>query len=73
MNTFEPRYWHGCVPSIDDLGNAIVDTFIDGATKYGPWAMLSPESFKRCGLGLGCGLGQRYEKQSDGRWLKTKG
>lgn len=74
MNTTKPaRYWIGEVPSVDDLGNAIVDTFIDGATTYGPWAMMSPASFRRIGRGLGQGVGQKYEKQSDGRWLKVGG
>lgn len=66
------RYWHGDIKSTDDLGLPIDNVFIDGATTMGPWAIMSPVSHKRYGRGLGVGVGQRYEKQPDGKWLKTK-
>lgn len=67
-------YWSGPVSAKDDFGDAITDTFIDGKTKMGPWANMTPDSFKKHGAGkLGTGYGQKYEKQEDGKWLKTEG
>lgn len=67
-------YWRGPVRPKDDFGLAITDEFIDGKTKMGPWATMTPESFKKYGFGkLGMGLGQRYKKQADGKWLKVEG
>jgi hypothetical protein len=66
------KYWHGKVEDIDDMGVPIEDTFIDGATIYGPWAIMAPGSHKIIGRGLGNGRGQKYERQSDGRWLKVE-
>ena len=65
------RYWIGDIRSDDDLGLPIINAFIDGATTFGPWAIMSPASHKRYGKGLGAGRGQRYEKQPDGRWMKV--
>jgi len=68
-----PRYWSGTVNSEDAFGEPITNEFVDGATVMGPWAMMSPASFKRMGRGVGTGKGQRYKKQEDGRWLKVEG
>lgn len=65
-------YWQGQVGEKDDLGVPIDGVFIDGATIVGPWAIMAPATFKKLGRGLGMGKGQQYEKQPDGRWLKTK-
>jgi hypothetical protein len=77
MKTFEEKpkckYWHGPVKSVDDLGHPISDTFIDGATTFGPWAIMSPSTHRQYGKGLGLGRGQKYEKQADGMWLKVEG
>jgi hypothetical protein len=51
----------------------LADTFIDGKTSYGPWGNLCPACHARHGVGLGTGKGQRYQRQPDGRWLKTQG
>lgn len=68
------KFWCGQVSDKDDFGVEITNVFYDGKTKMGPWANMSPTSFKRYGLGkTGTGLAQKYEKQSDGRWLKTAG
>jgi hypothetical protein len=68
------KYWIGDVGSKDDFGQPITNEFIDGKTKMGPWATMSPASWKRYGIGaLGTGFGQRYKKQDDGRWLKVQG
>lgn len=69
----EPVYWLSKVPDLDDLGNPIHDEFVDGATIYGPWALMTPECHSAQGRGLGTGRGQRYKRQPDGRWLKIEG
>lgn len=66
-------YWVGIVENKDDFGDEIKGTFIDGRTNLGPWAIMSPASFRRYGLGIGTGLGQKYQQQPDGRWLKIEG
>jgi hypothetical protein len=72
--TMEKRYWNGEIDSKDDFGVTITKTFVDGATRHGPWAIMSPKSWKTHGVArLGTGFGQMYEKQSDGRWLKVSG
>jgi hypothetical protein len=70
----EAKYWLSPVGAKDDFEQAITDTFIDGKTKRGPWATMSPASWKKNGVGkLGTGYGQKYEKQKDGKWLKIEG
>jgi len=73
MNT-TPRYWGSPVPEKDDFGDTITDEIIDAVTMVGPWALMTPRSFRRNGRGkLGTGCGQRYKKQTDGKWLKVEG
>ena len=67
------KYWTGDPPAKDDFGDPITKEFIDGMTKIGPWAFMTPASFRKRGVGLGTGRGQRYEKQKDGKWLKVEG
>ena len=68
------RFWMGEVPGFDDFGNPIEKEFVDGKTRFGPWAFMTPAAFSSNGLGrLGTGFGQRYEKQANGRWLKVEG
>jgi hypothetical protein len=68
------KYWSGAVPTMDDFDSPINGEFIDGKTSRGPWAFMSPSSWRTFGLGtLGTGYGQRYRKQPDGRWLKVEG
>jgi hypothetical protein len=57
----------------DDFGKVITDEFIDGSTRTGSWAIMSPMSHQMHGRGLGLGRGQRYKKQEDGKWLKVEG
>lgn len=70
-------FWCGSIGADDDLGNQIDGEFIDGRTKFGgSWAIMSPQSWAAHGDTrgrLGPGLGQRYKKQPDGRWLKVEG
>jgi len=68
------KYWIGLEPTECDLNKCVITTtFIDGRTKFGPWANLCPKCHKKFGIGLGAGKGQQYQKQVDGKWLKTKG
>lgn len=70
------KFWAGTIAPLDDFQYPIDKEFIDGRCREGggPWAIMSPESWKRHGCGrLGTGYGQRYEKQDDGRWLKVEG
>lgn len=73
----KPKYWFGRVREHDDFGVPIVDIFYDAKTNRGPWAIMAPASFEKHRItrdgSLGPGLGQRYERQPDGRWLKTGG
>jgi hypothetical protein len=70
----EKRYWMGStIGPKDDFGSLIENEFIDGRTRQGSWAIMSPASYLMKGMGLGLGRGQRYKKQEDGRWLKVEG
>lgn len=67
-------YWRSPVGERDDFNALIEGTIIDGKTVMGPWALMSPASWRAYGVGrLGTGLGQKYEKQPDGKWLKVEG
>ena len=67
------QYWLSPVGKTDDFGDKISDEIIDAATSQGPWALMTPSSFKKYGKGkLGYGHGQRYKKQNDGKWLKVE-
>jgi hypothetical protein len=66
-------FWHG-LNTVDDFGVPYKSVMIDGKTRMGPWACMTEESWAVYGVGrLGTGLGQKYERQADGRWLKTEG
>jgi len=62
--------WMGRTPTHDDFGDVIYDRFVDGRTKMGPWAIMSPTSFRYNGVGLGVGKGQSYMKMDDGKFRK---
>lgn len=40
---------------------------------FNQWGNVCGHCFVECGGRLGTGWGQKYEKQSDGRWLKVGG
>jgi hypothetical protein len=69
------RTWMGTTPKKCQLTGANITTaFIDGKTKMGPWAIMSPEAHKVNGCGLGQGRGQRYEwNDAMKAWVKTEG
>jgi hypothetical protein len=67
-------FWLSPVGECDDFKDVIEDVIYDGRTTMGPWALMTPKSFRQHGLGrTGLGLAQKYEKQPDGRWLKVEG
>jgi hypothetical protein len=68
------KYWETPLGVKDNFGDTYVGVMIDGKTKMGPWANMTPTSWKRYGIGrLGTGYGQKYHRQADGRWLKVEG
>lgn len=69
-------YWTGPAPTeCATCLNPIQSTFIDGRIPAmgGSWGCMCPECHAVNGVGLGKGRGQQFEKQPDGRWLKTAG
>jgi len=67
------KMWQGIPPKKCDLClDALNDTFIDGKTKFGPWAIMCSTCYLRIGIGIGIGHGQRYQLQ-DNVWIKTAG
>ena len=68
------KYWVSQVGTTDDFDRPYGTTMYDAKTVFGPWACMSEESYRKSGIGrLGTGLGQKYEKQTDGKWLKVDG
>lgn len=70
-----PFYWIGEVPPCDFCGRPIADEFVDARTKSGPWAIMCPSCHRTYGVPqtLGLGVGQRYRRQPDGKFLKVEG
>jgi hypothetical protein len=70
------HYWSAPVPTrCQPCLTRIRGTFYDAATRRGTW-MIMCERCHVIGPGInrvGVGVAQRYEQQSDGRWLKTAG
>lgn len=70
-----PIYWTGpledrCQISGRKLGGVMYDARIPGK---GQWANIDQIAFVNLGCKLGVGHGQRFELQTDGRWLCTAG
>jgi hypothetical protein len=70
-------HWDTKLPTEDCMGKPITDEFIDGVLiGFGGqtgWAIMTPETHHKYGVGLGTGKGQRYRKQPDGRFAKVEG
>ena len=68
------KYWLSTIDIHDDFGIPYNNVMYDAKTKMGPWANMSEESWmKFTNQKLGLGIGQKYKKQIDGRWLKVAG
>lgn len=68
-------FWAGVISHCDVCRTPFDKVFYDAKTVGGPWACMCP-SCQTLGPGIGktgLGIGQKYEKQEDGRWLKTEG
>jgi len=60
-------FWIGMAPLRCDLCKTdIVDEFIDGGTRHGPWGFMCPTCHQVHGVGLGMGRGQRYRREAEG-------
>lgn len=69
-----PRYYIGKAPThCQMLGDPITDTFYDCKTTMGPWANVGQRYFEQGQCRTGTGLGQKYQLQENGQWLKTAG
>jgi hypothetical protein len=70
----EKKYWQGSAPGQCDVcTKALAHAFSDARTLFGSWANLCDTCASRQCVTYGTGTGQRYERQEDGRWLKTRG
>jgi hypothetical protein len=71
----EKKHWLGEIPKACQIcGLPIKEKFIDGATRYGPWAILCPSCHRDIGRGLGTGRGQEYTYNPETKhWEKTNG
>jgi hypothetical protein len=60
----KPVKWAGKRPKACDLCSVSLDgvDFVDGRTVYGPWANMCLPCHETSGLGLGTGLGQKFDK-----------
>lgn len=67
-------YWAGTPPVRCDICHkALGATFFDARAQTGHWGCLCQTCYTVHGVGLGTGLGQKYEVQDDGRYLKVAG
>ena len=53
----------------DICHSKLEETFVDGATRSGRWANMCLKCFTRCGVGIGVGCGQIYDRVGFS-WLK---
>ena len=69
----KPVEWIGTVPTCNFCQKSLVSVFVDGKTNLGPWATMCLDCHRVNGLGLGTGLGQKYQRNADGKWYKVGG
>ena len=56
------KIWYGVKPDRCDICTGkIRNSFIDGKSKFGPWAIMCPICFAKAGIGLGIGKGAIYK------------
>jgi hypothetical protein len=66
--------WIGSKPKTCDLcKEEFSNTFIDGRTIYGVWALMCAKCHEHVGIGLGTGNGQEYQLVEGGDWDKVSG
>lgn len=67
-------YWIGPAVHCDICKNPFERVMYDIKTNSGPWGLLCTPCMKAHTNGqLGTGMGQRYHKTDDGKWLKVAG
>ena len=74
----EAKYWVGTPPAKCQICELPLTKrfhrFHDARVKaFNCWANICDGCHEVYGFGHGTGIGQQYEVQPDGRWLKTKG
>jgi hypothetical protein len=56
------KVWMGAVPTNCEICHIqLTQTFVDGKTAFGPWAIMCAGCHRDQGQGLGTGRGQRYD------------
>ncbi len=66
--------WVGRVEDCDVCHEYLKDVMYDANIRtFGMWGNICQRCFDYHRCRLGTGLGQKYERQSDGRWLKVGG
>ena len=55
------KKWLGIVTNCDICHTPFTDVFIDGRTITGPWALMCPSCHEKHGVGIGAGIGQKYD------------
>lgn len=69
-----PTHYVSTPPTRCDMcARLIVDEFIDGATRYGPWGDMCLICHPKHGIGLGPGRGQHYKRDETGKFIKVAG
>ncbi len=67
-------YWIGSKVEECQLDRTpLTDVMYDANCGRRGWGNIGPAAFERLGCSLGIGLGQKYERQEDGRWLLVEG
>jgi hypothetical protein len=61
------KRWEGTWPAdcdICEIDLQVYEVFYDARTRIGSWALLCPDCFEEEGVGLGTGLGQKYDSKT---------
>lgn len=59
------RFWMGELPTNCQICHvALTQTFVDGKTRFGPWAIMCAGCHRDQRFGLGTGMGQRYDAKT---------
>lgn len=66
-------YYQNPPSNCDACQRPFGDLLFDQRTTNGQWGNLCAECSSRYGMGIGPGVGQQYQRQSDGRYLKVAG
>lgn len=64
------KKWRGTYTKCDICHKDPKKWFVDGATVHGPWALMCEGCFPSMGVGIGQGMGQKYDAET---MLKLEG